>query len=79
MADIKHKPLEASDYRMILILAENNMRVTETSYELDVHRGTVLYRIEKIKKLTGLDPMNFYDLHELVKMANEKLRRKGRR
>jgi carbohydrate diacid regulator len=69
MADIKHKPLDERDFCIILTLAKNNMRATETSYDLDVHRGTVMYRIEKIKKLTGLDPMNFYDLHELVKMA----------
>lgn len=79
MADIRYKCLDERDFCIILTLAKNNMRATETSYDLDVHRGTVLYRIEKIKKLTGLDPMNFYDLHELVKMANEKLRRKGRR
>ena len=79
MSNIKHTELNTRDFQIILKLAENNMRATETAYELDVHRGTVLYRMEKIKNLTGLDPANFFDLHKLVKMAEEKLRRKGRR
>ena len=72
MANIKHTKLDGRDFRIILSLAKNNMKATEVSYELDIHRGTVLYRIEKIKSITGLDPANFYDLHELVKMVKEK-------
>ena len=79
MSNIKHKELDERDFQIIFTLAKNNMRATETAYELDIHRGTVLYRMEKIKNLTGLDPANFYDLHELVKMAEDKLRTKGRR
>ena len=68
---IKHFPLNDTDYRLILLLAENNMRATETAYALDVHRNTVCWRISKIKDITGLDPLNFYDLHKLVEMARE--------
>lgn len=70
MSDIKHKPLDGQDFRIILSLAYFNMRVTETSYALKIHRNTVTYRISKIKSITGLDPLNFYDLHKLVKMVN---------
>ena len=69
MDDIKHRPLDERDFQIILTLAKNNMKPTETSYDLDVHRGTVMYRIDKIKSITGLDPLNFYDLHKLVEMA----------
>ena len=72
MNKINYKPLDDMDYRLIEILAENNMRATEASYELNVHRGTVLYRIGKIKALTGLDPMVFYDLIELLEMVKGK-------
>ena len=34
---------------------ENNLNVSETSRKLFVHRNTLVYRLEKIKKLTGLD------------------------
>ena len=38
---------------------ENNLNVSETSRKLYVHRNTLVYRLEKIKKLTGLDLREF--------------------
>ena len=38
---------------------ENNLNVSETSRKLFVHRNTLVYRIEKIKKITGLDLREF--------------------
>lgn len=38
---------------------ENNLNVSETSRGLFVHRNTLVYRLEKIKKLTGLDLREF--------------------
>ena len=40
---------------------ENNLNVSETSRGLFVHRNTLVYRLEKIKKLTGLDLRKFDD------------------
>jgi len=40
---------------------ENNLNVSETSRHLFVHRNTLVYRLEKIRKLTGLDLRNFED------------------
>jgi carbohydrate diacid regulator len=40
---------------------ENNLNVSETSRRLFVHRNTLVYRLEKIKKLTGLDLREFED------------------
>lgn len=40
---------------------ENNLNVSETSRQLFVHRNTLVYRIEKIQKSTGLDLRNFDD------------------
>lgn len=40
---------------------ENNLNVSETSRQLIVHRNTLVYRIEKIQKSTGLDLRNFDD------------------
>ena len=37
---------------------ENNLNVSETSRGLVVYRNTLVYRLEKIKKLTGLDLVN---------------------
>ena len=38
---------------------ENNLNVSETSRKLFVHRNTLVYRLEKIRKLTGLDLRQF--------------------
>lgn len=70
MREINYEPWDERDDQIIMCLAKNNMRATETSYDLKIHRNTVVYRLGKIKALTGLDPMNFYDLHELVRMVS---------
>ena len=40
---------------------ENNLNVSESSRKLFVHRNTLVYRLEKINKLTGLDLREFDD------------------
>ncbi|MBQ9123348.1 MAG: helix-turn-helix domain-containing protein [Lachnospiraceae bacterium] len=40
---------------------ENNLNVSETSRQLYVHRNTLVYRIEKLQKCTGLDVRTFDD------------------
>ncbi len=38
---------------------ENNLNVSETARKLFVHRNTLVYRLEKIRRLTGLDLREF--------------------
>lgn len=40
---------------------ENNLNISETSRNAFMHRNTLLYRIEKINKTTGLNIRNFQD------------------
>ncbi len=40
---------------------ENNLNVSETSRQLYVHRNTLVYRIERLQKTTGLDIRKFDD------------------
>lgn len=40
---------------------ENNLNVSETSRQLYVHRNTLVYRLDKIEKITGLDLRKFDD------------------
>ncbi len=47
---------------------ENSLNVSETSRQLFVHRNTLVYRIEKLEKATGLDIRKFDDALTL-KMA----------
>ena len=54
---------------------ENNLNVSETSRKLFVHRNTLVYRLEKIKKLTGLDLRDFDDaiVFKVALMVNKYL------
>ena len=40
---------------------DNNLNVSETSRQLFIHRNTLIYRIEKLQKATGLDVRVFDD------------------
>ena len=51
--------LDADTLDTINKFFENNLNVSETSRKLYVHRNTLVYRLEKIKKLTGLDLREF--------------------
>lgn len=53
----------------VLQFAENGMRVSETAQHMFIHRNTLIYRLDKIKRVTGLDPYWFYDLYRLVPLA----------
>lgn len=53
--------LDAETLFTIQKFFENNLNVSETSRRLFVHRNTLVYRLEKIKKLTGLDLREFDD------------------
>lgn len=39
----------------------NNLNISETARQLYVHRNTLVYRLEKIQKKTGLDVRVFED------------------
>ncbi len=58
----KKNTIEALDQETLFTIQkffENNLNVSETSRKLFVHRNTLVYRLEKIKKLTGLDLREF--------------------
>ena len=40
---------------------DNNLNISETSRQMYVHRNTLVYRLEKIRKITGLDLTRFDD------------------
>jgi len=40
---------------------ENNLNVSETSRQLYIHRNTLVYRLDKLQKMTSLDLRNFDD------------------
>lgn len=60
----KKGSVEAMDQETLFTIQkffENSLNVSETSRKLFVHRNTLVYRLEKIKKVTGLDLREFED------------------
>ena len=58
----KKGSLESLDRETLMTVQsffENNLNVSETSRKLFVHRNTLVYRLEKIRKVTGLDLREF--------------------
>lgn len=58
----KKNPIEALDQETLFTIDkffENSLNVSETSRKLFVHRNTLVYRLEKIRKITGLDLREF--------------------
>ena len=56
-------PDEIDDETLVTVekFFENNLNVSETSRQLFIHRNTLVYRIEKLQKATGLDIRVFDD------------------
>jgi len=51
--------LDKETMQTIQVFFENNLNVSETARELFVHRNTLVYRLEKIRRITGLDLREF--------------------
>lgn len=61
--------MDERDAKIILAIADNSINVYAAARELFMHRNTLVYHIGKIKKITGLDATDFYDLCKLVEMV----------
>lgn len=59
--------MDELDRDILITLVESGMNQSEVARRLYVHRNTIVYRLNKIRKTTGLDPLNVYDLIELIK------------
>ena len=53
--------LDDDNLRIIDKFFENNLNVSQTAEQLYMHRNTIMYRLEKIEKATGLNLRSFDD------------------
>lgn len=60
---------------IIFALADCGLKTSRAARKVNMHRNTVIYHIEEIKKFTGLDPLDFYDMVKLLK----KIQKRGER
>lgn len=59
--DFDPSGIEQETLATINTFFDNNLNVSETSRQLFIHRNTLVYRMEKLEKATGLDIRTFED------------------
>lgn len=59
---------------IIVSLADNGINIAATARAMFMHRNNIDYHVRMIHRNTGKNPQNFYDLQELLIMAEEVLR-----
>ena len=57
--------------RIIIALANNKLSALRAAKSLNYHRNTILYHVRNVRKETGLDPYDFFDMQKLYAMARE--------
>lgn len=59
--EIKKILSDPDDRHTVEVFLHNNLNINAASKELFMHRNTLIYRLEKIRNLTGLDLRRFCD------------------
>lgn len=57
----KPPELEEETLNTIRRFFDNNLNISETARQMFLHRNTLVYRLEKLQKMTGLDVRTFED------------------
>ncbi|MBR2434834.1 MAG: helix-turn-helix domain-containing protein [Lentisphaeria bacterium] len=61
--------LNAADVDVIREMAQCDMNTQAVADKLHYSRESVRYHIKRIRLSTGLNPLRFFDLQELLKMV----------
>lgn len=61
----REEELDEEDLSTIERFLENNLNVSETARQMYIHRNTLVYRLERVQKITGLDVRRFEDAMKL--------------
>jgi len=73
LKDISLEHLDDETFITVSKFFENNLNVSETSRQIYIHRNTLVYRLDKLQKLTGLDLRSFDDaiVFKITLMVNQ--------
>lgn len=66
MAEPAEPTLTKELAQIIVSLAENDLRTTLVADEIGISRPTLGRRLDKIREVTGKNPMSFFDLAQLL-------------
>lgn len=71
MAKANNVKLTPKQVQIIRLLADNGLKVKPVADAMFYNINTITYHISQVKKATRLDPRNFYDMVELLKLIAE--------
>lgn len=63
--------------KIIINLAHNQLSALQAAKALNYHRNTIYYHVKHIRKKTGLEPYDFFDMQKLYPMAQEVMNNAG--
>lgn len=74
-ASIKQSPPVLTPMQTCLVktFAEYNMVVSKTADAMNYSRGSLYHQMATIRERTGLDPLNFQDLHMLLTLYTDEV------
>jgi len=61
----KEKKISETLLETLKAFFDNNLSISKTAQVIYVHRNTLLYRLRRVKEITGLDPKKFDDAVQL--------------
>lgn len=63
--------LTEQEIKIVKAMVQCNMKVKPAAKAIPASHMYIRYNIEKLKRRTGLDPHNFFDLMELYRIVEE--------
>ncbi|MCK4309700.1 MAG: helix-turn-helix domain-containing protein, partial [Candidatus Atribacteria bacterium] len=63
--DVRGKKINETLLETLKAFFDNNLSISKTAQTIYVHRNTLLYRLRRVKEITGLDPKKFDDAVQL--------------
>jgi carbohydrate diacid regulator len=63
--DVRGKKINETLLETLKAFFDNNLSISKTAQVIYVHRNTLLYRLRRVKEITGLDPKKFDDAVQL--------------
>lgn len=66
MSEPENRSLTELQAEIVLAIADNNLKISGAADAIFRHRNTMEYHINKIREITGKNPLNFWDMSWLV-------------
>lgn len=63
--DVRGKKINETLLETLKTFFDNNLSISKTAQVIYVHRNTLLYRLRRVKEITGLNPKKFDDAVQL--------------